>query len=322
MPSPRCFLIKLMNPKYLSRGLFLFISLFTFYSTSFTMVDEPVVEDTSYWNVSPTLGLFFSQNSFSEYYKGGGVNSVALGLHVDLKANYERGSHTWENQLRMRYGGIKVGALPVQKNEDIFEMNSKYGHSFSDHLQVTGLFSFETRIHDVYELKEGERGKLIGNFLAPAYINMGSGVDFKTKDKMVSIYYSPLNSKLTVVNDEELIPQYLGNYMGGSARYELGSLLKFDVKYKIMENITLHSIGSLFTNHLNDFGKVDVNLENNLKFKVNKFFSVNLLTQVIYDEDILFDINEVETPGGETVVEKGPRTQFREVLNIGLSHTF
>jgi hypothetical protein len=223
----------------------------------------------------------------------------------------------------MRYGVIKMAGLPVQKNDDLLELDSKYGYEVSPHVKFSGLFNFNTRSHDIYEInKKGERGKRIGNFMAPAYFNLGSGLDYFTKDKWLGIYYSPINSKLTVVADRTLVNQYLpGLEEGRNTRYELGSLLRVEIKKEIMTNIFVHTIGSFFTNHLNDFGVFDVNIENKLNFKVNKLFSINLLTQLIYDEDVLFDITVPE--GEESVIShKGPRTQFKEVLNIGLTHSF
>ncbi|NND34513.1 MAG: hypothetical protein HKN76_18145, partial [Saprospiraceae bacterium] len=136
-----------------------------------------------------------------------------------------------------------------------------------------------------------------------------------------SIIHYQVNSKLTLVMDDRLAAQYLPKQdAGANAQYELGSLLRFEIKKEIMTNIFLHSIGSFFTNHLKDFGVFDVNIENKINFKINKLFSVNFLTQLIYDEDILFDIPDFEGEG--EVSHQGPRTQFREVLNIGLSRTF
>lgn len=284
---------------------------------------SPTEKDTSYWVTNKSTGLFFSQQSYSAYFKGQGVSSIALGSTFDFKADYRKDKRSWDNRFQLRYGVIKMAELPVQKNDDHIELDSKYGYQFTPHLKVTGLFNFQTRSHDMYEMKKtGERGKRIGNFMAPAYFHLGSGIDYFTKDKWLSIYYSPVNSKLTVVADRSLVSQYLpGIEDGRNTRYELGSLLRIEVKKEIMTNIFVHTIGSFFTNHLDDFGVFDVNIENKLNFKINKLFSVNLLTQLIYDEDVLFDI---QTPGGEQPdsFHKGPRTQFREVLNIGLTHSF
>ena len=281
------------------------------------------VADTSTWASNATLGLFFSQHSYSQFYKGGGLSSVALGSTFDGNFNYKKGKRTWDNRLQMRYGVIKMADFPVQKNDDHIELDSKYGYTFTPHLKVTGLFNFKTRMHDMKEIsKTGSPGKRIGNFMSPAYFNLGSGIDYFTEDKSISIFYSPINSKLTWVKDDHLVAQYLPKQQNGSnTLYELGSLLRFEIKKEIMSNIYLHSIGSFFTNHLKDFGVFDVNIESKINFKINKLFSVNLLTQLIYDEDVLFDI-PTPSEGEGTQSYKGPRTQFREVLNIGLSRTF
>ncbi len=287
--------------------------------------ESGIDRDTSYWLSKTTSGLFFSQHSYSQYFKGGGITSVALGGTLDLEANYRKNKRSWDNRFQFRYGVIKMSELPLQKNDDHIEIDSKYGYGFSPHLKVTGLFNFRTRMHDIYEIgKSGERGKRIGNFLAPAYFNLGSGIDYHTKDKWLSLYYSPINSKLTVVADRSLVAQYLpGIEEGRTTRYELGSLLRVEVRKEIMTNIVIHTVGTLFTNHLDNFGVFDVNIENKLNFKINKLFSVNLFTQLIYDEDILFDITQdLGEETGETIIHQGPRTQFKEVLNIGLTHSF
>ncbi len=286
-----------------------------------TLDSTATTKDTSYWQVAPTVSFFFSQNGYSEYFKGGGINSLAFGSHFDLNAQYKKDNKSWSNQLQVRYGVLKMADQQIAKNEDDIILDSKFGIDLSEHLKLTGLLNFQTKMHDIYAIdKQGNIGKRTGNFLAPAFINLGSGVDYNSKDKSVSVYYSPLNSKVTLVLDETLRDQYLQNVESGNAKYELGSLLRLEIKKKLMENITVHSVGTFFTNHLSDFGVFDVNIENKLNFKVNKVFKIHLLTQLVYDEDILFDI---ETTGEEgTTVHQGPRTQFREVLNIGLSHTF
>ena len=283
---------------------------------------SPALQDTSYWQITPTAGLYFSQTAYSDYWKGGGINSVALGSELDLNAIYKKDKSHWQNRLLIKYGVIKLAERAFQKNEDHFEVDSKYGYKVSKQLKLTGLVNFRTFIHDFYEIKKsGEQGKKIGNFLAPAYLNFGTGMDFFTKNKILSVYYSPVNSKITYVNDKSLAQQYLAKEQNDkNIRYELGSLLRLELKTEILTNVFIHSIGTLFTNHLQDFGQVDVNIENKINFKVNKAISVNILTNLVYDDDILFDLKDQST--GEIVGNKGPRTQFKEVLNIGLSHTF
>ena len=313
--------MKLLSPLL---GIFL---LFLIHQTSVASIGCPLDDslakkDTSYWSIKPTLGLFFAQHSFSEHFKGGGLNSIATSSNLEVLLNYQHAKNSWNNRIVSRYGVIKIDRNELQKNQDHLELDSKYSHQINKHLQISGLLNFTTKFHDFYEVKKtGERGKRIGNFLSPAYLNIGSGIDYVTKDKTLSIFYTPLNSKITIVADPTLIEQYLPHTEeNASTKYELGSLVRLELKREIFKNIFIHSIGNLFTNHLQDFGDFDVKFENQFNFKVNKFFSVNLMTSLIYDEDILFDITTEQ--GDVTEVKKGPRTQFKEILNVGLSHTF
>ncbi len=283
--------------------------------------DSNEVKIENPWSVKKSVGLFFNQAAYSNYWKGGGVNSIALSSRYELLANFKKNNSNWENRIEFQYGVIKIGSNEIQKNEDNFEVNSKYGYKFSKHLRLTGLLSFQTRLHDQYALKKnGEKGKRIGNFLSPALLNVGSGLDYFTNNKVLSVYYTPVNSKITYVHDGTVRKQYLPKEPeGAKAKYELGSLVRVEVKKEIWTNVFLHSISTFFTNHLKNFGNIDVNIENRLKFKVNKFLSANFLTQLVYDEDTRFDILDEE---GEPTGKKGPRTQFKEVFNIGFSHSF
>lgn len=283
---------------------------------------QAITRDTSNWTLQTTAGLFFAQHGYSEHYKGGGLNSTALSNQIEVLLDFTEEKKTWNNRITARYGIIKISDYPLQKNQDHLEIDSKYSHQVSKCMRISGVFNFNTKFHDFYELeKNGERGKMIGNFLSPAYINIGSGIDYLTKDKSLSIFYTPLNSKVTIVKDQSLALQYLPEkYASRGARYEVGSLIRLELKKEILKNVTVHSIGNFFTNHLKDFGNFDVRIDNQFNFKVNKLLSFNLRTSLIYDEDIQFAIAEDSELTNTS--KKGPRTQFKEILNIGLSHTF
>ena len=75
----------------------------------------------------------------------------------------------------------------------------------------------------------------------------------------------------------------------------------------------------LFTNYLQNPISVDVNWELLLAFKVNKFISASLSTQLIYDNDILID---KDNDGDGITDVREAAIQFKEVFGIGLAYTF
>ena len=70
----------------------------------------------------------------------------------------------------------------------------------------------------------------------------------------------------------------------------------------------------LFTPYDKDFGNIDVNWDMMIAFKINKFLTTTLTTNLIYDDDI----KTRESEGNK----QGAKVQFREVLGFGLAYSF
>ncbi len=302
---------------YLFRSLaLLLISLSSFQHTH---AHNP--PDSTAWKLLTKSKLFFAQSSYGQYWKGTGQNSLELGTSIDFRAKRTRNGRTWEHKALVRYGMIKLGGHSFQKNEDQLRLESKFSKKVSNNLKVSGLVSAQTHLYDFYALdKNGAQANQIGGFLAPGLFHLGSGIDMSSKSEAIRIFYTPINSKLTVVRNKNLRAQFLPESVANKGvRYEFGSLLKVQLKKELVQNIVFESTGSFFTSHLQNFGNFDVDIEGNLNFKVNKYFEVSLRTHLIYDEDIQFKVIDEE---GEPTAQVGPRTQFKEVLHIGMSHTF
>lgn len=62
---------------------------------------------------------------------------------------------------------------------------------------------------------------------------------------------------------------------------------------------------------------VDVNWSTLTTFKVNKFISATLSTQLIYDDDI-----KVLRTTGDQKGTVGPDVQFKQVLGVGFTYKF
>ena len=75
----------------------------------------------------------------------------------------------------------------------------------------------------------------------------------------------------------------------------------------------IYSRVDLFSNYLEDPQNVDVRWDVQLNMTVNKWFSANISTNLIYDNDTKI----VQKDGS-----KGPRLQFKESLGVGFQVTF
>ena len=272
------------------------------------------------WRKGGSFSATFANVGLSNW-AGGGQSSIALGSILNLNAKRKTSNSTWENILTVQYGMARVGKSDFnlfKKTDDNFQFDSKYSYNLGRNWSSGTSMSFRTQMAPGYfferdSLGEEQQGQLISNFLSPAYLLFASGIRYETKIFMMR--YSPLAAKFTfVMNDSLAAIGAFGVEKGQNIRSEFGSNFDARINYDIMENIKLSSTLNLFANYQN-VTLIDVNWENLIVFKVNKYFTTSFSTQLIYDNDIL--IPQVEE--GEDAKRA---IQFKHVLNINVGYTF
>jgi hypothetical protein len=213
----------------------------------------------------------------------------------------------------MEYGLVKQGDEGVRKSIDKIEYNTKYGYKNGGNWYYTALLDFKTQFAKGYKYGDVEDVK-ISNFLAPAYINLSIGMDYKPNE-VFSAYFSPVTGKMTIVNDDDLSDKgAFGVDPGDSFRSEFGAFSKMTLNKDIMENVNLKSTLDLFTNYSESFGNIDITWEVMLNMKINNFLTATVNTSLVYDDDVDYF--------NEEGVNKGPRIQFKEIIGVGLAYKF
>ena len=292
----------------------------------------------SAWKRGGVGGLTFTNTGFSNYWQGGGVNSFAIGTLGSVYANLNKGKSTWTNKLDMAYGVIKQGDIrrnPFIKNEDRIEFNSQYGYKLTNNLLASSLLNFRSQFDAGFEYPQPgvfSVRNYISRFIAPGYINYGVGLEYRpvADDPNIGVYFSPLNAKITLVQDTNLSTRYMpAEFHGKKARFELGANLVAKYRKQLMKNVVYQTQATFFTNYLKNFGNVDVNWDNLLSLQVNKYINTTFATSLIYDDDIKFGLVEDTNDDGVTepvlvngIQKTGPRTQFKHVLSVGFVYKF
>jgi hypothetical protein len=269
-------------------------------------------QDTSYWKVSGQASVNISQISFSNWI-GGGKNSVSgVGL-FDVNAVYQKDKIQWDNTLKTGYGLLKEEDDQVVKTDDKLELNSKLGVQLkNEHWLYSTYANFLTQFANGY--KYPNTTDKISTFFAPAYFTVATGLDFQPSENF-SLFFTPVSGKFTFVTDEELSDAgSFGMEPGKKARAEMGAILKSEFKTPVLENVDLATTLTLFSNYFNNPQNIDVNWDIALNMKINDFLSANLLTNLVYDHDILIPIDEE----GNT----GRRVQLKQLFGVGLSYKF
>jgi len=301
-------------------SFFFFNVLLLSYTTLIAQQDTTTVKkDTSYWTLGGLSSVTFSQVSLKNW-AAGGQNSVSINGYTGLFADLRKERQTWENSVDLAYGLVKQGDVDFTKSDDKLNFVTKYGYQINNNNQkwfFSGLLDFKTQFTNGFAT--AEQDSVISTFMAPGYLVLGLGIDYKPS-KVLSINYIPVTGKFTFVMDDRL--SALGAYgvdPGSKSRAELGSFLRVKYKDEIIKNVNVDSRLELFTNYIENFGNIDVNWQNGFVFKVNGWLTTNFFTQLIYDDDI--DI-EVDNNNDGTIDETGPRIQFKSVLGVGATFTF
>ena len=292
------------------KPVFILTTLFIFNIIGFSQ--DTVKPDTTQpkgpWKKGGITTLTFSQSTFTNW-AAGGDNTLALNGRLNLFANYKQNSWSWDNSLDMAYGQTKQGELSWRKNDDIIDLNTKVGFKASKVWYVSGILQFKTQFTNGYNYKDTT---LTSQFLSPAYLNFGIGMDYKPNDEL-SVYISPLNSKITYVADTIFSKTY-SIEEGKQLKYDFGLYVKTKYQRDLTDNINLLTKLDLFADYA-DLGadKIDVNWEVIISMNVWKALAININTNVLYDNDI----KQLNDNGEEVAL-----WQFKEVIGVGLSYKF
>jgi hypothetical protein len=271
------------------------------------------------WKKGGVISVNLAQTSLTNW-AAGGQNSFAVNGLLSTFANYKKGKSVWANSLDIGYGVLKQGNSGYQKTDDKFDFLSKYGYEAFKNFYYAALLNFKTQMAPGY--KYPDVTTKISDFLAPAYLLGALGLDFKPSDHF-SAFIAPVTLKITFVNDRALSDAGAFGVSPGKRSFtEFGGYIraiytKNDFKSEFLKNVTFTSKIDLFSDYTHNPQNIVVNWETLIAFKVNKFLSASINTQLAYDDKIKIPVvrNGVATSIRSLV-------QFKEILGVGFSYKF
>ncbi len=272
----------------MKRILTLFLSLIVSVQLFAQDQDDLTPKDTSYWLKEIAGGLNINQASFSGNWKGGGVNSIAVGTYLTGRTNYAKEMWTWDNTMDFIYGVVKNQGEDGRKSNDRLFLDSKVGYKFSDKWNYFFSVNFLSQFAPGYEFTDTER-ILISKFANPAFLTMALGVEYKPNSEF-ALRISPFSPRWTFVTDTELylnVPENYGVPIGEKVRSELLAFsLMADWKKELAENLTIQMRYQLFANYETlAFNTIDHRLDLSLTAKVSDLINVSLTSLSLYDID-------------------------------------
>lgn len=266
------------------------------------------------WKFEGLADIRFNQGYVSESWAEGGESSIAALSILKYSADYTYGKlKNFDSDVEYRLGYIKAGVNGLQKNDDKFEINVKYGTSAFNNWYYSGLLNFKTQFLNGYDYSDSLRTP-ISEILSPAHLVFSVGLDYKPSSEFTMLI-SPLTSKFTIVADTTNYDQTrFGLDNDEIIRKEIGAYIKVISKLKIKDNLILENKINFFTNYAENPQNIDVDWEADLVVKLTDYIKMSINAHFIYDDDVKF-INKL----GE---ENGAKAQFKELFGIGFIYSF
>lgn len=265
----------------------------------------------SIWRKGGIYGINISQGSLSNWAAGGDDFSLSVNSVLSLFAFYKKDKHSWDNTLDFNLGYVNTTSLGSRKNDDRIDVLSKYGYALTSKLNVAGLLNFRSQFFKGYTYSDDSK-TLASSFLAPAYVLLSPGLDWKPADGL-SIFVSPSTVRWTIVKDDSL--SSVGAYgvkPGSHAQTEFGAFATINYFKVFNEILSYKGRLDLFSNYRRNAQNVDLNFTNVLNVKLSRILNLTWSVDMIYDDDVrLF---------GPT--EKGARLQMKSIVGVGFQLRF
>jgi len=300
----------------------LLLLLFTFITiSSFAHDRESDTIFSGNWIFLGNLNLNFSQSYYSNWAPGGENSITGIGTFVGT-ANYSKGKHSYTNWLNLALGYSAIGKADPTKSDDKIQYITSYTYELHKNWYFSVFGTFNSQFAKGYNYSK-DSTNYISKFMAPGYADIGPGIQYKPKD-WFQLNLSPATARWTIVSDQDLAnmgsfgltPADTVNGVVQNAKKVktmFGAKLLLTAKKEVAKNVTLGTILGLFSDYLDNPQNIDVNWQVLVNLKVNKWLSVNLTTQLVYDNNVM-----ITDKNGNT----GPRTQFQEAFMLSIGYVF
>jgi len=284
-------------------------------------------DDTVAWKKGGDVSLNFAQTQLANW-AAGGEKSMSLSSSSNLFANYKKNKVIWENYAFMSYGIVKSGNRKAVKNADQINMGSRMGYQMAKDWYYTAALLGKTQFAPGFKYTSTDTIR-ISNFLAPAYLYLSLGLDYKPSSR-IFISFAPAMGKATFVRSSDPVilasagmPQNLIDD-GKQARYEFGGGIVFNLNGSYFsKRVTYTSQLELFTNYFDQpINHTDIIWDFQFRIAVSKFVASTVRINMIYS-DSQKTFKTVQLPDGSKKQEQhGAMLQVKEYFEIGLYYAF
>jgi len=262
--------------------------------------------------------LSFSQVAYSDSWESGGVPNLTLRAASNLSFTYKKQLFYFQSVFDGIYAMTWDDVNHLQKKEDRFQFTNTFGVRTAEKSKFyyTALIDLKSQFAPGYKSPADET--LISRFFSPAYMITSLGMSFKDGD-VWSITVAPVSGRFTFVLDTAI--SRMGIYTdvkpGNTVAANIGFYASIIYK-KEFKTTYFNSKMELFSNYTDNPQNIDIDWENKFGFKITSFLAIELYCRLVYKDKSRYP---VKLSDGTTEL-RGPRLQFHESFNIGLTYSF
>jgi len=276
-----------------------------------TEAGKTITKDTSdtthkIWKFGGVFSLNVAQGSLSNWAAGGDKFSLAANTFLNAYAYYKKDRHSWDNNFDYYLGYVKTTSTGTRKNDDRFELYSKYGYALNPKWNLSGLFDLRSQFFKGYNYPDATTKVYTSNFFAPAYLLLSPGFDYHPVSNL-SIFLSPATARWTFMKDTLLSTSY-GLEAGEKDRFEFGAYVTINYTANLGKVVTYKGKLDLFSNYKHKPQNVDLYFTNLFAAKLSKAISATWNFTLIYDDDVKLFGDNHDSPG----------LQLQSLIGIGI----
>lgn len=319
-----------------------------------------VQDSTKHWKFTAFTGLTFTQVAFYQWAQGGqnalsflldvqGTARFLKGKHSWESALTAKWGMTAVGYYRKN---LKT-KFPFKKSDDLFEISTKYGYALTKKLNLSAAGTFKSQLSDGYiyfndttradwqQYQENNKAA-ITHFLAPANVTASIGLDYRPVDYF-SLFFSPATAKLIIVqkfgNDPFVLEEKFGVDKGKTIKAQAGAYWKLAFQKDIIKNINYKTQLEVFLTYTDMEGwkksalkplengiippyggPVDIDWQNDLVFRVNKFIQATLSWRILYDHRTLVPVDADFDYVRDPIYKRG--IQIRQAFGLTFAYKF
>ena len=255
----------------------------------------------NYWKTKTSVGINVNQATFSNNWKGGGVNSLAVGGLVNYKAEYIKESFSYVSELILEYGKIKNKDQLQKKTRDRIFWDNKAAVQLSKNWYFFGSINFESQFDSGFAYTKNTEGNefpnLISKFMSPGYLTESFGFEYKPS-KYFSTRIGTGSARQTFVLDTAVylttnantgvITKAATKYgvdFGKKFKNELAFQIVSNFEKEVITNTVLKARYQMFIPYDRALVNIDHRLDISITSKLNRLMNVSLTGVGLFDRD-------------------------------------